>query len=180
MELHLLVYGLWRYQVKQVFMCLIEYTHIHFRNIWLLSSVYHVIVLFIIFVSSISIFIKVRFKPTPQHHGASNRERKLNCTLIWVTFSSMLFWLPFCFLAIFGYFFKVESFFFSSQSRQYLISTMFMSMGANSFINPVVYATLVYKIPEFRAGMIRIFHKALNHIRPTDLPVGNLKAILDP
>ena len=30
------------------FMCLIEYTHIHFRNIWLLSSVYHVIVLLII------------------------------------------------------------------------------------------------------------------------------------
>ena len=45
------------------FMCLIEYTHIHFRNIWLLSSVYHVIFLLIIFVSSISIFIKVRFKP---------------------------------------------------------------------------------------------------------------------
>lgn len=58
---------------------------------------------------------------------------------------------------------------------------MFMSMGANSKkINPVVYATLVYKIPEFRAGMTRIFHKAPNHIRPTDLPVGNLKAILDP
>lgn len=55
-----------------------------------------------------------------------------------------------------------------------------MSMGANSLINPVVYGTLVYKIPEFRAGMIRIFHKAPNHIRPTDLPVGNLKAILDP
>lgn len=93
------------------FMCLIEYTHIHFRNIWLLSSVYHVIVLLIIFVSSISIFIKVRFKPTPQHHGASNRERKLNCTLIWVTFSSMLFWLPFCFLAIFGYFSRSNHFF---------------------------------------------------------------------
>lgn len=30
------------------FMCLIDYTHIHFRNIWLLSSVYHVIVLLII------------------------------------------------------------------------------------------------------------------------------------
>ena len=30
------------------FMCLIEYTHKHFRNIWLLSSVYHVIVLLII------------------------------------------------------------------------------------------------------------------------------------
>lgn len=57
---------------------------------------------------------------------------------------------------------------------------MFMSMGANSKkINPVVYATLVYKIPEFRAGMIRIF-QAPNHIRPADLPVGNLKAILDP
>ena len=53
---------------------------------------------------------------------------------------------------------------------------MFMSMGANSLINPVVYATLVYKIPEFRAGMIRIFHKAPNHIRPADLPVGNLQA----
>ena len=53
---------------------------------------------------------------------------------------------------------------------------MFMSMGANSLINPVVYATLVYNIPEFRAGMIRIFHKATNHIRPADLPVGNLQA----
>ena len=94
------------------FMCLIEYTQIHFRNIWLLLSVYHVIVLLIIFVSSISIFIKVRFKPAPQHHGASNRERKLNCTLIWVTFSSMLFLVAILFPRYFWVFFQGRIIFF--------------------------------------------------------------------
>lgn len=61
---------------------------------------------------SISIFIKVPFKPTPQHHGASNRERKLNCTLIWVTFSSMLFLVAILFPRYFWVFFQGRIIFF--------------------------------------------------------------------
>ena len=61
---------------------------------------------------SISIFIKVPFKPTPQHHGASNRERKLNCTLIWVTLSSMLFLVAILFPRYFWVFFQGRIIFF--------------------------------------------------------------------
>ena len=51
--------------------------------------------LLVICVSYISIFIKVRFSPNPQHHGATNREKKLTVTLVFVTLVSLLTWLPF-------------------------------------------------------------------------------------
>ena len=60
----------------------------------LLRSVYHLICLLIISISYCFILIKVRCSPSPQHHGASNTERKLTITLIWITFASLLSWLP--------------------------------------------------------------------------------------
>ena len=51
--------------------------------------------LLIIFVSYMSIVIKVRYGAQPQHHGAANRERKLTMTLLIVTVVSLLLYLPF-------------------------------------------------------------------------------------
>ena len=57
--------------------------------------IYFVILLFVICVSYISIYIKVRCSRHPQHHGAARqRERKLTSTLFLVTLGSLLTFLP--------------------------------------------------------------------------------------
>lgn len=52
----------------------------------MVSLIWYVFFLSIICFSYISLFIKVRYGHNPQHHGATNRDRKLTATLIWVSF----------------------------------------------------------------------------------------------
>lgn len=57
--------------------------------------IYTLTSLFVVCISYIAIFIKVRFRPIAQHvPGANNRERRLTATLIIVTLASLLTWLP--------------------------------------------------------------------------------------
>ncbi|XP_022808352.1 adenosine receptor A3-like [Stylophora pistillata] len=101
--------------------------------------------LILICVSYISIFIKVRFSPNPQHHGATDRERKLTATILIATLASLLTWLPVTAVRIVEYwsFFHIEM-------------TLAALAGANSLANPVVYAI---RMPEFRAGIVKMFRR---------------------
>ena len=130
----------------------------------LLRSVYHLICLLIISISYCFILIKVRCSPSPQHHGAANTERKLTITLIWITFASLLSWLP-------HVVFSITTIFFEGISNIYFVATTLLLIGANSLINPIIY---VIRIPEFRAGLAKIFCRNQNHTRRVDLPLKNV------
>ena len=121
----------------------------------LLRSVYHLICLLIISISYCFILIKVRCSPSPQHHGAANTERKLTITLIWITFASLLSWLP-------HVVFSITTIFFEGISNVYFAAATLLLIGANSLINSIIY---VIRIPEFRAGLAKIFCRNQNHIR---------------
>lgn len=122
----------------------------------MVSLIWYVFFLSIICFSYISLFIKVRYGHNPQHHGATNRDRKLTATLIWVTFASLLSWLPFFVVTTLRYFNKDISNTLSNRSYFYFTSAMYMSVGVNSSANPLVYAV---RMPEFRAGLVKIFRK---------------------
>ena len=59
------------------------------------------ICLFFIFVSYVSIAVKINCGARPQHHGAASREKKLTKTLFIMTVVSLMLFLPFVFLFIF-------------------------------------------------------------------------------
>lgn len=122
----------------------------------MVSLIWYVFFLSIICFSYISLFIKVRYGHNPQHHGATNRDRKLTATLIWVIFASLLSWLPFFVVTTLRYFNKGISNTLSNRSYFYFTSAMYMSVGVNSLANPLVYAV---RMPEFRAGLVKIFRK---------------------
>lgn len=122
----------------------------------MVSLIWYVFFLSIICFSYISLFIKVRYSHNPQHHGATNRDRKLTITLIWVTFASLLSWLPFFVVTTLRYFNKDISNTLSNRSYFYFTSAMYMSVGVNSLANPLVYTV---RMPEFRAGLVKIFRK---------------------
>ena len=129
--------------------------------------------LFVICVSYISIFIKVRFGRRPQHHGAAGvRERKLTRTLFIVTLVSFLTWLP---SLLQTGILSVHPQFYDNLSRRssfHIAETVVMLFLASSLINPIMYAM---RMPELRAGILQIiFRRTPNRSNPVDLPLRNL------
>ena len=141
------------------------------------SSVFYfssfVTLLFVICVSYISIFIKVRFSRRPQHHGAAGaRERKLTRTLFIVTLGSLLTWLPLSLQQ--GILSLHPQLFFNlfGRSFHHIDITVVILFLANSLINPIIYAI---RMPELRAGILQIiFRRTPNRSNPVDLPLRNL------
>ena len=137
--------------------------------IWFIA--YRFIPLFVIVVSYVCIFIKVRCSRHPQHHGAAGqRERKLTSTLFLVTLGSLLTWLPhvinWCLLL-----FEVHLY-ISFQSDFHVLMTLQVLYFANSLINPIIYAL---RMPELRAGVSQLFRRNPNcQSNPVDLPLQNL------
>ena len=107
--------------------------------------------LLIICVSYSSIVIKVRCGAQPQHHGAASRERKLTMTLFIVTVVSLLVNLPAIMFAILLYSgqFKMS---FSVGSNIY--GALWVSLYANSLVNPILYAI---RMPEYRSAVAALF-----------------------
>ena len=132
-----------------------------------------VTLLFVICVSYISIFIKVRFSRRPQHHGAAGvREKKLTSTLFIVTLGSFLTWLPT--LLQTGILSVHPQLYYNLSRRSYFHKdrTVIISFFANSLINPIIYAI---RMPELRAGILQIiFRRTPNRSNPVDLPLRNL------
>ena len=69
------------------------------------------ICLLVICVYYVFIFVKLRFRNQPRHHGAATRERKLTVTLFAETSLSLLLWLPYA-LTTFLFFATNDSKFF--------------------------------------------------------------------
>ncbi|XP_066019075.1 parapinopsin-like [Pocillopora verrucosa] len=130
-------------------------TFFPFKHRFIKKWVYGVIVAVIWLMGCFSAMLNVRCSPSPQHHGAANTERKLTITLIWITFASLLSWLP-------HVVFSITTIFFEGISNVYFAAATLLLIGANSLINSIIY---VIRIPEFRAGLAKIFCRNQNHIR---------------
>ncbi|XP_022796651.1 lysophosphatidic acid receptor 3-like [Stylophora pistillata] len=128
-----------------------------FRVCVLYFFLYFVILLFVIFVSYVSIYIKVRRGRLPQHHGAARlRERKLTSTLFLVTFGSLFTFLPVVLYLGVGLF-KPK---LSSNFHITYVRTIVAFFLLNSFINPIIYAI---RMPELRAGILQIIFRRVPH-----------------
>ena len=97
------------------------------------------ICLLVICVYYVFIFVKLRFRNQPRHHGAATRKRKLTVTLFAETSLSLLLWLPYA-LTTFLFF---ATNILSSLSE---ITVFRLELGsiilvyANCFWNPILYA----------------------------------------
>ena len=118
---------------------------------------YFAVQLFVICLSYLSIYIKVRFNRHPQQHGAAGlRERKLTSTLFLITLGSLFTILPTVIrLSIIVFDFQ----FFTSLSRRSTMNFLLITVTflfTNSLINPIIYAI---RMPELREGILRIIFR---------------------
>lgn len=138
------------------------------RSFTVLSLVIYTLAsLFVVCLSYIAIFIKVRFSPIAQHHGANNRERRLTVTLVMVTLASLLTWLP---AIIFKLVRVWDNSAIPSRSLFFIDKTLAFLVGVNSMVNPIVYAV---RMPEFRGSFRKIFCKAPSHTPQANFPLRN-------
>ena len=108
--------------------------------------------LFIIWVSYISIFVKIRFSPHPNplHNGMINRERRLTLTLFAALLVSLLMWLPLLtFLFLETFFYKILLS-LSLSSYFHFTVAVHLFLLTNSLANPIIYAI---RMPSFRAEL---------------------------
>ena len=127
--------------------------------------------LILICVSYISIFTKVRFSPNPQHHGATDRERKLTTTILIVVLASLLTWLPVTTFRIVAYWHGgVLSGWYTRRFFFHIEMTLAALVGVNSLANPIIYAI---RMPEFRAGIVKMFRKPPSTTCQADLHLSN-------
>ena len=130
---------------------------------WLIS-------LFIICVSFISIFIKIRFGPQPNRlrNSVINRERRLTSILFVVLSVSLLTTLPWVIFECLDVFHPEFRLSLSFSSFLYKEATAKSLILANSLVNPIIYAM---RMPEFRAGLAAMFHRTRNQVNAAVLPL---------
>ena len=114
---------------------------------------------FIICLSYISIFIKIRFGPHPNRlrNSVINRERRLTSILFVVLSVSLLTTLPFVIFQCFKIFHPKLLYSLSSSSLLYMEETTYLLELANSLFKPILIIYAI-RIPEFRAGLAAKFH----------------------
>lgn len=131
------------------------------------------VLLFVISVSYISIFVKVRFCHRLPNHGSSSvMDRKLTNTLFMVTLASIFTWLP---LIIGRSLSSLNPQLLKNLNRRladHLFRGVLMLYLANSLINPIIYAM---RLPELRQGIMKIiFRQTPNSSNQDDSPIRNL------
>ena len=99
--------------------------------------------LFLMCVSYIGIWIRVKFFFSPARHHPSKSDKKVARVLLTITLTFVVTWLPFHLLNIINFFcktyFPYNALFFCKLLHY-----------ANSFLNPVIY---VFQMPDFRIGL---------------------------
>ena len=115
------------------------------------------LVLLVICVSYILIYIKVRCGPNLQHHGASNREKQLTVTLVFVTIVSLVTWLPGVVLYIIVYNYTTGYHVMSPVWNIHVAVAFTVLTTANSLVNPIMYAV---RMAEFRNIVCQLFQRS--------------------
>ena len=127
------------------------------------------ICLFLIFVSYVSIAVKINCGARPQHHGAASREQKLTKTLFIITVVSLMLFLPFVFRS---YFIKLHLSSFASLSfstRFHLLHAFLFLYYANSIVNPILYA---FRMPEFKRALVSLLRCRSQPAAVQEFPLG--------
>ena len=128
------------------------------------------ICLFFIFVSYVSIAVKINCGARPQHHGAASREKKLTKTLFIMTVVSLMLWLPFVLLRYLAW--LSDSSVTSSLSPStyfHLHKAILFLFYANSLVNPILYA---FRMPEFRRALVSLLRCRSQPAAVQDFPLG--------
>ena len=131
------------------------------------------VLLFVISISYISIFNKVRFGyRLPNQGAASVRERKLTSTLFMVTLASILTWFPLIIGRSLNSFNPQLLKKLNQRLAFHMYSGVLVLYLANSLINPIIYAM---RLPELRQGIMKIaFCRNSNSSNQVDSPLRNL------
>ena len=109
------------------------------------------------------ILIKVKRNPQPRHCVVSGRERRLTVTLFFVTFVSLLMWLPYIVQSFLWYTTRI----FSSYPSHLTCSVVTL-LGLNSIVNPILY---VIRIPQFNKAVKALFCKTIQRGQVGVLPL---------
>ena len=123
--------------------------------------------LFVIFVSYVSIAVKISCGAHPQHHGATSRERKVTKTLLIVTVVSLLLWLPFTIFTVLWFY--LPSFLPPYQVSSYLFAAFTILFYTNSLVNPILYAV---RMPDFKRALVSLFRRQQRQVEI--VPLGPL------
>ena len=107
----------------------------------------------VIFFSYSLILIKVKCRRQPRHHVVPGKEGRLTVTLFMVTFVSLIMWLPFVVQCFLWHTSKIVR-----SYSLHLICVVIILLGANSLVNPLLYAI---RIPEFKITVKAMFRKAI-------------------
>ena len=121
----------------------------------------------IILLSYSVIFFKVKCSPQPRHQVVAGRERRLTVTLFFVTFVSLLMWLPHIVQSFLWY--KMKSF---SSYPSHLPCSVITLLGLNSLVNPILYAI---RIPQFNKAVKALFCKTIQRGQVGVLPLHVLR-----
>ena len=153
------IWAMWAFSALVDFVPLMLYTA-HKLNAKWASLFYNIrssiclLVLLVICVSYILIYIKVRYGPNLQHHGAANREKQLTVTLVVVTIVSLVTWLPGVVLFFFVYNPSISYHVITSEWSFHLAVSFTVLTTANSLVNPILYAV---RMAEFRKIVSQLF-----------------------
>ena len=110
------------------------------------------ICLFFIFVSYVSIAVKINCGARSQHHGAASREKKLTKTLFIMTVVSLMLCLPVVVLFHLGWLdSSVTSLSLSTYSH--LNNVLAFLYFTNSLVNPILYT---FRMPEFKRALVSV------------------------
>lgn len=118
---------------------------------------YYLISLLIIWISYVTIFIKIRFSINLSNNSAIIRERQLTSTLFTVTVASLLSLLPAIIFVSIGLF-SPELFVKLSTSSYFHVRKVVLTLFlANSLANPIIYSM---RMQGFREGLANLLLRA--------------------
>ena len=153
--------------IREIILYFVVFQNSTSTGVYVAFAVYEVpwfICLFIICISYISIFMKIRFGPHPKRSGNSliNRERRLTSVMFIVLAVSLLTMLPWVILE-YIILFDPEYFYLNLSVSSYfnLNATTGLLNVANSLVNPIIYAM---RMSEFRAGLAAMFRRTPNQV----------------
>ena len=127
------------------------------------------ICLFFIFVSYVSIAIKINCGARPRHHGAASREKKLTKTLFIMTVVSLMLWLPLVVLLYLSWLGDSYVTSLSLSTHFHLRYAFLFLFVANSLVNPILYT---FRIPEFKGALVSLLRCRSQPAAVQEFPLG--------
>ena len=137
---------------------------------WMVSFASFIsICLFFIFVSYVSIAVKINCGARPQRHGAASRDNKLTKTLFIVTVVSLMLFLPYVFWSYLNWFHHSLFSSLSLSTYFHLYHAFLFLYFANSLVNPILYA---FRMPEFKRALVSLLRCRSQPAAVQEFPLG--------